>query len=90
MELLLQLTGLQHSLLKLLLVVNVVGLALNALVTWLFGPIGAAFGTALTVITWNVIGVMIAKRSIGIDPSVLGLLPERRRERSGFVAGGAS
>ncbi|MGN6463888.1 MAG: lipopolysaccharide biosynthesis protein [Rhizobiaceae bacterium] len=90
MELLLQLTGLQHSLLKLLLVVNIVGLALNALVTWLFGPIGAALGTALTVITWNVIGVMIAKRSIGIDPSILGLLPERRRERAGFVARGAS
>jgi O-antigen/teichoic acid export membrane protein len=88
MELLLQLTGLQHSLLKLLMVVNVFGLALTALVTWLFGPVGSAVGTAATVITWNIVGVMIATRSIGIDPSVLGLFAGRQAGRLGFVARG--
>jgi O-antigen/teichoic acid export membrane protein len=85
MELLLQLTGLQNSLLKLLVIVNALGLGLTALVTWLYGPIGAALGTASTVVTWNVIGVVIASRSIGIDPSVLGLLAGRRSGRSGFA-----
>jgi O-antigen/teichoic acid export membrane protein len=85
MELLLQLTGLQHSLLKLLMVVNVLGLTLTALVTWLFGPIGAALGTAATVVTWNIIGVMIATRSIGINPSVLGLLADRQGGSPSFV-----
>jgi O-antigen/teichoic acid export membrane protein len=88
MELLLQLTGLQHSLLKLLVVVNVFGLAVTALVTWLFGPIGAALGTAATVATWNIIGVIIATRSIGINPSVLGLLADRRAGRQSFVPRG--
>jgi O-antigen/teichoic acid export membrane protein len=73
-EILLQLTGLQHSLLKLLVIVNVIGLGLTALVTWLFGPIGAALGSAATAMTWNVIGVVIASRSIGINPSILSVL----------------
>jgi len=89
MELLLQLTGLQHSLLKLLVVVNVFGLALNALVTWLFGPIGAALGTAATVVTWNIMGVIIATRSIGINPSVLGLFAGREGRPVNFVPRGA-
>jgi O-antigen/teichoic acid export membrane protein len=72
-ELLLQLTGLQHSLLKLLIVVNVLGLAATALATDLFGPIGAAVTIAGTVVTWNVIAVMIARRRIGINPSLAGL-----------------
>jgi O-antigen/teichoic acid export membrane protein len=88
MELLLQLTGLQHSLLKLLVVVNVFGLAVTALVTWLFGPVGAALGTAGTVVTWNIIGVLVATRSIGINPSVLGLLADRRPGRQSFAPRG--
>jgi O-antigen/teichoic acid export membrane protein len=89
MELLLQLTGLQHSLLKLLVVVNIFGLAVTALVTWLFGPVGAALGTAATVVTWNLIGVMIAARSIGINPSVLGLLADRQGGSLSFIPRGA-
>lgn len=72
-ELLLQLTGLQHSLLKVLVVVNVVGLGITALTTYLFGPLGAACSIAGTVVTWNLIAVMIARRKIGINPSVIGL-----------------
>jgi O-antigen/teichoic acid export membrane protein len=85
MEILLQLTGLQHSLLKLLVIVNVAGLGLTAVTTWLFGPIGAALGSAATVTTWVVIGVLIASRSIGINPSILGLLAERSSGRLSFM-----
>jgi O-antigen/teichoic acid export membrane protein len=85
MELVLQLTGLQHSLLKLLIVVNVIGLGLTALMTYLFGPIGAAAGIAGTVVTWNILGVTIACRAIGINPSIVGLFAGRRASRIGHA-----
>jgi O-antigen/teichoic acid export membrane protein len=88
-EILLQLTGLQHSLLKLLVVVNVIGLGSTALITWLFGPVGAALGTAATAMTWNVIGVVIATRSIGIDPSIFSLLREPRAQSREATQGSA-
>jgi len=72
-ELLLQLTGLQHSLLKLLIVVNVLGLGATAITTDMFGPVGAAASIAGTVVTWNVMAVLIARRRIGINPSLAGL-----------------
>jgi O-antigen/teichoic acid export membrane protein len=83
-EIVLQLTGLQHSLLKLLVVVNVIGLGLTAVITWQLGPIGAALGSAATVVTWTVIGVVIASRSIGINPSVLGLFAGGRPGRFNY------
>jgi O-antigen/teichoic acid export membrane protein len=73
-EVLLQLTGLQHELFKLLVVVNVVGLCITALATYLLGPIGAAIGIAGTIIAWTGFGVVIARRRIGINPSILGFL----------------
>jgi O-antigen/teichoic acid export membrane protein len=79
-ELVLQLTGLQHALLKLLVVVNIIGLCVTAAATWLMGPAGSALAIAATVITWNLMAVAIARRRIGIDPSVLGL--------SGFLGAG--
>ncbi|HEY4192242.1 MAG TPA: lipopolysaccharide biosynthesis protein [Mesorhizobium sp.] len=90
MELVMQLTGLQHSLLKLLIVVNVVGLAVTALMTYLFGAVGAAVGIAGTVVTWNIIGVTIACRSIGINPSLVGLFTGRRPSRLGPASHSAS
>jgi O-antigen/teichoic acid export membrane protein len=82
-EVLLQLTGLQHSLLKLLIVVNSIGLAATTLLTWRFGSIGAALGIAATLMTWNGIAAGVARRRIGIDPTVLGLLRLRRPRNGG-------
>jgi O-antigen/teichoic acid export membrane protein len=84
-ELLMQLTGLQHSLVKLLVGVNVVGLAATALLTWLLGPLGVGLGTAGTVMIATIWEVMICSRSIGINPSVAGLLSAVRPKRTGFV-----
>ncbi|MGN6536850.1 MAG: lipopolysaccharide biosynthesis protein [Mesorhizobium sp.] len=84
-ELLMQLTGLQHSLVKLLVAVNVVGLAVTALLTWLLGPLGVGLGTAGTVMIATIWEVMICSRSIGINPSVAGLLSTVRPKRAGFV-----
>lgn len=72
-ELLSHLTGLQHSLLKVLVIVNAAGLVATAVATWAFGPLGAAASIAGTLIVWNAISVATAKRRIGIDSSVLGL-----------------
>ncbi|HEV2570399.1 MAG TPA: lipopolysaccharide biosynthesis protein [Beijerinckiaceae bacterium] len=72
-EILLQMTGLQHALFKLLVAVNVVGLCVTAAATYALGPVGAAMGIAGTVIVWCLIAVSIAKRKIGVDPSILGL-----------------
>ena len=73
-ELLSHLTGLQTALLKVLLAVNAIGLAVTAVATWYFGPVGAAASIAGTLIVWNILCVGMAKRRIGIDSSVLGLL----------------
>lgn len=73
-EILLQLTGLQDALFKLLIVVNTLGLGATAALTYLFGPIGAALSIAGTIIVWCVIAVFIARRRIGINPSIFGLL----------------
>ena len=81
MELVMQLTGLQNSLLKLLITVNIIGLAITALLTYLFGAIGSAVGIAGTVIVWNIIGVMIACRAIAINPSIVGLFAGGRPSR---------
>lgn len=77
-ELLSHLTGLQHSLLKVLVVINALGLMVTAAATWTFGPLGAAASIAGTLITWNIISVSMARRRIGIDSSVLGLFGSQR------------
>jgi O-antigen/teichoic acid export membrane protein len=72
-EILLQLTGLQHALFKVLVIVNVLGLAATAATTYYFGPVGAAVTIAGTVIAWTALAVSIARRRIGINPSIFGL-----------------
>lgn len=89
-DLLMQLTGLQHYLMKLLVIVNIAGLAVTALLTWRFGALGVAFGMAGTVITIALIGLAICRRKIGIDPSIFGLFGGRGSEHGEIVAGRAS
>jgi len=84
-DLLMQLTGLQHSLVRLLVCVNIVGLAITALLTWLFGALGVGLGTAGTVAIASILGVLICRRSIGINPSVAGFLPAIRASRGGLA-----
>ncbi len=73
-ELVMQLTGLQRALLRTLVVVNAIGLGATAVLTASLGPIGAALGMAGTMMAWCVIGAVITRRRIGIDPSVFGFL----------------
>lgn len=66
--------GLQHALFKLLVIVNTFGLCATAVLTYWLGPIGAALAIAGTIIVWCVTAVFIARRTIGINPSILGFL----------------
>ena len=72
-ELLLQLTGLHNQLMKVLLTFNTIGLVITAVATYAFGPVGAAASIAGTLIVWNIVAVTVARRRIGVDPSLLGL-----------------
>ena len=71
-ELTMQLTGLQKELFHTLVAVNTLGLAATAALTVALGPVGAACGMAGIMAVWCVIGVVITRRRIGIDPSILG------------------
>jgi O-antigen/teichoic acid export membrane protein len=73
-EVLLQLTGQQHAFLRILLIVNPIGIAVTAAATFLYGPMGAALGIAATTVAWNVAATVVARRHIAVDPSLLGLL----------------
>ena len=77
-ELLMQLTGMQHELLKILVIANIAGLAVTALAAELFGPVGAALALACTVVSWNLVAVRIARRNIGINPTAAGLMDDIR------------
>lgn len=72
-EVLMQVTGGQHQLLRILAIVNPIGLLAIAVFTFMFGPIGAAASIAGTVAIWNVLGAISLSRRIDIDPSLLGL-----------------
>lgn len=71
-ELVMQLTGLQRELFRTLVLVNTLGLGATAALTYAFGAIGAALGMAGTLAVWCVIGAVLTRRRIGIDPSILG------------------
>ncbi len=81
-EVLLQLTGGQNSLLKVLVIVNSIGLCITALAAYNFGSVGAAVAIAGTLIAWTSIAAATARRRLGIDPTVLGLFRTWRRKSS--------
>jgi O-antigen/teichoic acid export membrane protein len=75
---LLQLTGGQHTLLRILIVAHVIGTIVTAGLTYAFGPIGAASGVAVIVVVEALGSVIVAKRDLKLDPSIFGLTPKSR------------
>lgn len=72
-ELLLQLSGAQNALFKILVVSNLAGLVVTALATLVFGLIGAALSIAGTVSLWNLAALIYARRRLNINSSLLGV-----------------
>ena len=70
--LVLQLTGHQNVLLKTFTIASLAGIPLVALAAWQFGPIGAASAIALTMAAANLVPVRIARRSLGVNPTIFG------------------
>lgn len=64
---LLQMSGRQVAYQNITLGSTVIKIALNLLLIPVFGIVGAAFATAVTVVTWNLVGVWYAHRVLGIS-----------------------
>ncbi len=72
---LLQLTGAQHALLRILIVGQIAGLTATVVLTIMGGAIGAAVGVALTGVLQCVAALFVARRDLEVDPSIMGLWP---------------
>jgi O-antigen/teichoic acid export membrane protein len=69
--LVLTMTGHEREVAKALAVSAVAGLVLNTVLVLLWGPIGAALASGITMIIWNLRLVGQAKRTLGVDPSIV-------------------
>lgn len=77
---LLQMTGKTPPLLAILVLANVFGALLLVPLTISFGIVGAAVALTMTMILWNVLATITARRQLLVDPSVLGLSGAFRSE----------
>jgi len=77
-EILMQVTGMQHRLLRILMIVQPIGLVATAVLTYAFGPIGAAGGISATLTTWVILAVVSIKRDLKVDPTLFGFMRELR------------
>lgn len=73
---LLELTGHDRAAFRLLSRMNLMAMAAMIPMIWAIGPVGAALCLALSVAGWNLQAVRYARREMGIDPSILGLMRE--------------
>jgi O-antigen/teichoic acid export membrane protein len=77
-EILMQVTGMQHRLLRILVIVQPIGLVVTAILTYLVGPVGAAIGISVTLTTWVVMAVFSIRRDLKVDPTLIGYFREAR------------
>jgi O-antigen/teichoic acid export membrane protein len=75
----LQMSGRESTYLKIMAATYAGVLALQLVLTPSWGALGIALPTALGVIVWNALAVIILRRQTGVDPSVFGLMKSLRR-----------
>lgn len=82
-SILLQLTGQQNALLGLLIVSSLIGMIAIVVLTHFANITGAALGVTINLVIWNALAILHARRSLGIDPSILGLIANasKRKQR---------
>ncbi|CAK0756137.1 putative Polysacc_synt_C domain-containing protein [Gammaproteobacteria bacterium] len=73
--LLMTMTGHQIQALRVAGISLVIDFILNILLIPRYGIIGAAIATAITTATWNILLVRLVKKLVGVNPTVLTLLP---------------
>lgn len=71
---LMTMTGNELAYLRIVVFCNVIGIALIAMLAKTTGVVGAALGYALIVIGTNTASVVWARRQLGVDPSLFGVL----------------
>lgn len=75
---LLSMTGHERSAAWILVCAVLVNLGLNAVLIPHWGIDGAAWATAFSIVLWNTLMVIVARRSMKLDPSLLALLAANR------------
>lgn len=70
---LLEVTGHERAAFVRLTLVNAISIVAMPVAVWLFAGTGVAVCLAFSIVGWNVSAVMFARRTIGVDPSLLGL-----------------
>lgn len=80
-ELLMQLTGGQHRLLRILSIVQPIGLVMTGVLAFALGPVGAATAISGTLVAWVGLGALSLDRHIDINPTLFGILREMRTQQ---------
>lgn len=75
----LMLTGHGRTNLRIMSVAYATGLALQVVLLATIGVLGAAIGSSAAIVLWNVACRRVALRRVGVDPTVLSLLPGRAK-----------
>lgn len=70
----LELCGHEGAAFRMITVTNIVALAAMPVAIRSFGPAGAAGCLAFAIVAWNLWAAFYARRNLGIDPSILGLV----------------
>jgi|GEM_PF-252848 len=73
--LLMTMTGHQTQAIQVVGVSLVIDFVLNVVLIPRYGIIGAATATAITTATWNILLVYLVHRLVGVNPTILALLP---------------
>ena len=82
-------TGHEHSAAMLLVSCAIVNAGASAVLVTIFGLPGAAIGTALSWVIWNVVMALFLWRRLGLSPGVLASFRLPLQKTIGVVAGRA-
>ncbi|AEQ53112.1 lipopolysaccharide biosynthesis protein [Pelagibacterium halotolerans] len=72
-----EMTGAERPYLRMILVTNILALIVILSLTPVFGVIGAAIGVAFGMSAWNIWCILYARKTMGIDPSILAAFQRR-------------
>ena len=79
--LLMQLAGRERAFMRIVTICNLASVAAILAATLLFGVVGAAVATTAGLISWTAWAQWDVRRSLGVDPSLLGALRSLKRNR---------
>jgi len=78
-----EMTGSERPYFRIILATNITALLLIAVLTPLWGTVGAAIAVAFATSAWNVGCIAYCRKNLGVDPSILSIFPSARRQKKG-------